>query len=92
VRHSKIGCPTSGLVKMRRTRIEHILSAFLVRFTPVSDRRADIRNRQLRANRDLTHRLFDHLVGAQQECLRDREAEPIRSHGAVTPVGETRRA
>jgi hypothetical protein len=60
VRHSKIGCPTSGLVKMRRTRIEHILSAFLVRFTPVSDRRADIRNRQLRANRDLTHRSKKH--------------------------------
>jgi hypothetical protein len=34
---------------MRRTRIEHILSAL----PPVSDRRADIRNRQLRAISDI---------------------------------------
>jgi hypothetical protein len=62
---------------MRRTRIEHILSV-----TSVSDRRADIRNRQLRAitGREQSQqnlRLFDHLVGAREQRRRHFEAESV---------------
>jgi hypothetical protein len=48
-----------------------VASGELVRFTPDSDRCADIQGRQFRAKTGLMHRsktvLFDQLVGAQEE-------------------------
>jgi hypothetical protein len=54
--------------------------AYLVRFTLHSDRRADIRNRQLRAitgheQSQQINSLFDHLVGAGEQRRRYLKAE-----------------
>ena len=65
-------------VKLRRTRPEHMSSAL----PPISDRRADIPDRQLRARKRLMHRSkrcrsFDHLVGALLEKPRNVKAKRL---------------
>ena len=59
---------------------EIALRRALRRFTPVSDRKADIAGGPLGATRRHSHRskkeaLFDHLVGAGEYCRRDFEAQ-----------------